>query len=257
MYKKRIYFITATAILLIGAVLFAVGFAMNGFDIWRLSSETRAEASYVITDTFSSINISSSSADVTVLPSSDGTCRIDCKETERITHDVKVVNGALTITKRDDRNWYQKIGFMPKMKVTVYLPEEEYGNLTAETNTGNISIKGSFIFENVNLECDTGNITFKNSTAKILKIEADTGNITFKNSTAKILKIEADTGDVKIIDSDADEVYIETDTGDVKGHFLTDKIFRTKSDTGKVRVPKSTVGGICYIETDTGDIIFE
>lgn len=63
-----------------------------------------------------------------------------------------------------------------------------------------------------------------------------------------------DTGDVKLTLCDAAELYIKTDTGDVTGSLKTDKIIFAQTDTGKVSVPKTTTGGRCEIETDTGDI---
>ena len=35
------------------------------------------------------------------------------------------------------------------------------------------------------------------------------------------------------------------------------KYFYVKSDTGNIRVPTSTKGGLCEIETDTGDVKIE
>jgi hypothetical protein len=43
----------------------------------------------------------------------------------------------------------------------------------------------------------------------------------------------------------------------VKGSLLTDKIFVTQSDTGKVDVPETVSGGKCKVTTDTGDIRIE
>ena len=53
---------------------------------------------------------------------------------------------------------------------------------------------------------------------------------------------------------DAAELFVESDTGDVKGSLLTDKVFITESDTGRVNVPKTVTGGKCEIITNTGDI---
>jgi tRNA pseudouridine55 synthase len=47
---------------------------------------------------------------------------------------------------------------------------------------------------------------------------------------------------------------VKTDTGDVTGSLLTGKTFIPHSDTGKVVLPDSTLGGRCEITTDTGDI---
>ena len=54
--------------------------------------------------------------------------------------------------------------------------------------------------------------------------------------------------------SDAGEIFIKTTTGSVKGSLLSSKIFMARSDVGKITVPRTTTGGICEIETDTGTI---
>ena len=66
--------------------------------------------------------------------------------------------------------------------------------------------------------------------------------------------IERGTGDVSFDSCDAAEIFVETSTGDVKGNLLSDKVFIAKSDTGKVNVPKTVLGGRCEIKTDTGNI---
>ena len=53
---------------------------------------------------------------------------------------------------------------------------------------------------------------------------------------------------------DAATVRIETNTGDVSASLLSEKIFVTKTDTGKVRIPDAQGGGRCEISTSTGDI---
>ena len=53
---------------------------------------------------------------------------------------------------------------------------------------------------------------------------------------------------------DAAEIFVKTDTGDVTGTLLSEKVFVTTTDTGKVEVPRSVSGGRCEITTDTGDI---
>ena len=85
-----------------------------------------------------------------------------------------------------------------------------------------------------------------------------TGDIILKNVIVKEnMSVERSTGDVRFEKSDAGELTVITDTGDVKGSLLTDKIFVTQSDTGKVDVPETVSGGKCKVTTDTGDIRIE
>lgn len=296
--KKNIrVLISATALTIIGTILFLIGGVMSGFDITALSSEKESEASYEISEDFKNINIDTSTANVKLVASTDGVCRVECKETERIFHKVSVSNGTLNIILKDTRAWYEHIGlFYVNMSVTVYLPEEEYGQLNIETDTGKINVQSGFTFESATIESDTGKITcgadvkgnafIETNTGSVsvsdvtlshLKVSVDTGSVTISGVSADginiesdtggvrlentiltgRLDIETDTGNVNVWDCDAAEIKIETDTGNVKGHFLTEKTFFAHSDTGKVVVPDTIGGGRCEITTDTGNIRFD
>lgn len=179
-------------------------------------------------------------------------------------------------------------------KMTIYLPQSEYISLLADTDTSNIDIPESFAFKQLEIKTDTGDVDCMANVSDIIKIESDTGDIDvssvesgcdidIKTDTGSIkltdisctdfnaesdtgdislvnvvavnrICVETDTGDVKLKNSDAEELLIETDTGDVTGTLLSEKIFTAKSSTGDVSVPKSKMGGICEIITDTGDI---
>ncbi len=85
--------------------------------------------------------------------------------------------------------------------------------------------------------------------------ESDTGDISLVNFVAAdSIYVKSDTGNVKFKNSDAVKLSIETDTGDVMGTLLSEKIFNAKSSMGDVDVPKTETGGKCEIITDTGDI---
>ena len=116
------------------------------------------------------------------------------------------------------------------------------------------------------LECD-GDVKIKVSTGKVnvsgvkcvdFVSDGDTGSVSMTNVIASgKFAIERSTGDIKLDKCDAAEIFIETDTGDVSGTLLSDKVFFTETDTGRVSVPKTTSGGRCDISTDTGNIRIE
>ena len=127
--------------------------------------------------------------------------------------------------------------------------------LKAKASTGNITINKVEAEETVNVEASTGNIRFIEVTSKDLDVKTSTGGITFTSSViTNHINAKASTGNVRFEDSDADTLTIKTSTGDVKGTLLTSKIFSVRTDTGKIKVPTNTVGGLCEITTDTGDI---
>lgn len=129
------------------------------------------------------------------------------------------------------------------------------GSLDLGASTGSITVSDVVCRGDAAMAVSTGRTTLSNLQCQNLTSTGDTGDLSLQNViAADKFHIERDTGDVKFESADAAEIFVKTDTGDVTGSLLTEKIFYAQSDTGWVRVPKSTTGGICEITTDTGDI---
>lgn len=130
------------------------------------------------------------------------------------------------------------------------------GSLKASVSTGKINISNLNTEGGIDLETSTGDILLSSVRAGSLNAEGDTSDVHLTDVviSAKIT-VETSTGDVRLDAADAAELSITTDTGHVKGTLLTEKIFFTTTDTGKVDAPRCTAGGVCEITTDTGDII--
>jgi DUF4097 and DUF4098 domain-containing protein YvlB len=180
----------------------------------------------------------------------------------------------LTIKEVDTRAFFEKIFDTGKDKITVYLPDLEYGAISVTTDTGDVSLKDIISIGDIKIEADTGDVEVENCNAENVCVEMDTGKVELREISCQNLNVEVDTGNISMIDvvaigkfeiesdtgdvrfdrCDANEVFITTDTGDVNGSFLSDKIIFAQTDTGKVDIPKLTSGGRCEIITDTGDI---
>ena len=129
-------------------------------------------------------------------------------------------------------------------------------SITMKTSTGSIALKNATLTGEAKANASTGSVRLDNVHAESFDVGASTGNVTFANSIASgHLRANASTGNVKFDDSDADTLYVKTSTGNVTGVLLTKKIFYASSDTGTIRVPVSTEGGLAEIHTSTGNII--
>lgn len=146
--------------------------------------------------------------------------------------------------------------------------------MKVKTSTGNIRVE-HISFHTLDLSASTGKVTISDSTGEgdikihvatsetdITNVQCEnlissgsTGDISLKNVIAKAkFSIERSTGDVDFDGCDAAEMFIKTDTGDVTGSLLSEKIFITQTDIGTIDIPKTTTGGTCEINTNTGDI---
>ena len=187
--------------------------------------------------------------------------------------------------------------YFGREEITVYLPKDMVCGLNVETDTGDVTLDNVLTYDLVYIATDTGDILLKNSSLDTAYLATDTGDILMKNSSLRTtglttdtgevvissvefsgalgistdtgdiemknmtafwdLMIETDTGDIEFERIDARNISIETNTGDVEGTLLSDKTFDVTTDTGRKKYPKETVGGLCKIRTDTGDIVID
>ena len=122
---------------------------------------------------------------------------------------------------------------------------------TADVWMQNVACAGD-----VYVKVSTGRTTLNGLTAKNFTSEGSTGDLSLENVRIDgAISIDRSTGDVTFNGSDAAEIMVKTSTGDVTGTLLSEKVFKTESSTGDVRVPFCTSGGKCEITTSTGDIV--
>ena len=129
------------------------------------------------------------------------------------------------------------------------------GALALSVTTGRVELHGVDCAGDLGLTVTTGKALLADVACKSFASAGSTGDITMENVTVEaLLSIERSTGDVRFARCDAGELSVTTDTGDVTGTLHTEKLFLTKSDTGRIEVPETTSGGTCRITTGTGNI---
>lgn len=129
------------------------------------------------------------------------------------------------------------------------------GALELSVSTGKVTVSSVVCKGDVTVDVSTGKAYLTDIACKSVISSGSTGDISLDNViAAEKFSIKRSTGDIRFDSSDAAEIFVETHTGDVTGTLLTDKVFITQTDTGRVNVPKTAIGGRCEINTDTGDI---
>ena len=135
------------------------------------------------------------------------------------------------------------------------LRELSAGDIALSSDTGHIIVENVTVGGKLKAKTATGRQDITNATCVDLYSTGDTGSLYLTSVIASgEYHIKRDTGNVRFDGCDAEAIYVETDTGDVAGTLLTDKVFLTETDTGRVDVPKTIAGGSCAITTDTGNI---
>ena len=291
----KVWLIIATSLIVVGCIIFGGVMTMHKWDFSKLTTHRYVENDYEITETFTNISMVADTADILFLPSENSICRVECYEMEKARHTVTVEDGTLVIQREDTRKWYEYIGIdFCKQKITVYLPQGQYGNLAIRTSTGDATIRYPYSFADVQITLRTGDIQVSETLAQTMYLSVSTGsikasdlacssvlsvfvttgnsdlqNISCHNFTSGggtgdvsmqnvvatgTMTILRSTGDITLSGCDAGEIIIETSTGDVNGTLLSEKMFFAHTDTGRVEVPNTNTGGRCEITTDTGNI---
>lgn len=276
--STKIWLIIASSLVVIGCAIFGGVMTMLKWDFTKLSTDKYETNLHEIDENYTNISIEANTTDIVFEYSENAKTLVVCYEESKMKHSVMVSDDTLHIKVEDGRKWYEHIGIhFGTPKITVYIPQGEYGTLSVKTSTGNIRV-GNVSADTLDFSVSTGNVTVSDVICKgDIRIKVSTGktditnincqNIISNGSTGKVslnnvvatetFSIERSTGDIKFDGCDAADIFIKTNTGDVRGNLLTDKVFVAQTNTGSVDVPKTVNGGRCEISTNTGDIKIE
>ncbi len=222
-----------------------------------MSTVKYAKNTYEITENFENIEIDEIECDVIFLPSKDGKCRVEATESEKIISETEVVGNTLTVTRKDTRAWYERIGFVwwGDMTLTVYLPAREYGELTLKTVSGNIDLRENFSFRSANVASTSGDIEFFCSAEEGLHLESTSGDITLNNSSVGAdAKVKTVSGDITLRSVNARSLTLQATSGDIEADnvIISGKIY-AKTVSGEIDFSASDAA-VLEIKTTSGDV---
>lgn len=275
--KKVLVF--ALILVVLGAILFAVGFAAKGFRIPSTYGDFHTE-SVTAEESFSEIRIKGSYHALRVVPSEDGTCRAEFDASEKITTTVEIADSVLTVQQKDLRKWYELIGWSGNRgDLTLFLPEKAYTKLTVDSGSGSVELTAPYAFGEVDIEVGSGKISAQGLTAERLQTHIGSGSGTFsgvtvngaldatvssgsmnltgirvaslsaKISSGKLTMTETvasqnaemhiSSGSVILDGFDAATMDVHISSGSLRGTLLTAKNFDTHVSSGSIDVPPS------------------
>ncbi|MCR5262333.1 MAG: DUF4097 domain-containing protein, partial [Clostridiales bacterium] len=256
----KIWIITAVVLIAAGAVMFTASIASANFDFSVLDNSEYVTNVHYQKERVESFDIKVTTADVSFLPSDDGTCKVVCFENSKKAHKVSLVDGTLKIEPQDTRKWYEKIGVTigKKTEVKIYLNEYSFDKVSAESDTGKINMPADFDFSAADLETDTGDISWNANVKGEISAKADTGDITFSGISADGVTVRTSTGHVKLDGVKAENgISVKTSTGRIESIFVECRELKTECSTGKVFIKSSTASELMDIRTTTGGVTFE
>ncbi len=243
--KKSIWItlVVAAALVAAGIAVTAVGLLLGG----KLTAEAYAPVTYTPAGDFTSVYIQGGSAGLSIRPvGEDGTSKttVVADEREHLTYDVEVRDGALHITVRDERAWYEHIGIFwsNTPAVTLYLPADAYGTLSVAQDAG--SIQGDlagFSFDRMEVRTTSGRIRLENVQGGDLSIRAESGGIRLATITADTIDVHASSGKIEVDTAKTSATFsAKASSGAVHINQVTASAISATASSGAVRVSSAT-----------------
>lgn len=257
--KIKLWIIIPSFLILIGCIIFCVVMNNLNWDFTKLSTNKLVTNEHNINDNFNGIKIITDTADIEIIPSEDSNKLVVCNEKINVKHSVEVKDNALVIEVVDTRKWYEYISInFNKSKITIYIPEGEYGELLIKNSTGDVKISKDFKFSSMDILGSTGNIINNASVYENVKLKTSTGNIYVENIIASMLDISTSTGEIDIVDAKCSEdVKINVSTGKTNIVDVNCKNFISSGNTGNMFLKNLIAKEKFLIERSTGNVNFE
>lgn len=232
---------------------------MLQWDFSKLSTVRYETNSYKINESYQNLLIIADTADIVFVPSENLESAVVCYEQKNAKHSVAVKDGTLVIEIVDTRKWYEHIGiFFGTPKITLSVPQGEYGALCVKASTGDVNIPENFRFESVDISVSTGDVTNCASASEAIKIKATTGDIRVANVTADMLTLSVTTGDVTADTiTCGNDIAVSVSTGDTKLTDVTCKNVVSKGGTGDISLRNVIAREQLSINRTTGDVKFD
>lgn len=240
----KIFLIVLLSIIVIGLIMFLVGFIVNGWSFDFIFGKTKL----VETKEFDSINnltINTNIPDVYIKESTDGKVKVELYSKSYKEKEIKNTNEELNVTLKENCFLFC---FFNKSRINVYLPKDYEKNIVINGSTSDIELD-SYANSNVTIKVSTGDVTLKE--VKTATIKLSTGDT--KIDKVNDVSISASTGDIEI-GTITNSLDISTSTGDIDIREINiNKNSNIKASTGDVTIKKTNS---IYVEGDasTGDV---
>jgi len=255
----KVWLWVAASLVLIGCIIWGGVMSVLKWDYESLSTVKYETNHYEIQEDYQNITVVTDTADITFAPSENGKHAVVCHEQKNAKHSVWVQDSRLVIEIVDVRKWYEHISILfDTPKITVYLPQGEYGDLSIKSSTGDITIPKDFTFENIDISESTGDVTVFSSVAEAMKINTTTGDITVQNISTGVLELSVSTGRVTVSDVNCEGVIsVNVSTGKAKITNANCQNLLSSGDTGDISLQNAIAKEKLFIERTTGDITLD
>ena len=251
----KIAVITAVALILTGIMAMAAAVGMTGCDMTAMNTVEYVTVTHEVKETFTGIEVVTASAQIILVPSEDGECRVVCHDREGVEYSAEVENNTLmvSLTKDNAANIFFGISIMEYPSVTVHLPQTEYDRAVLESTSGGIDVPDTLGFETARLSCTSGSVSYAARTEQGLQAETSSGGITVKNVTGGDVELSATSGSIHLSRTSADGVSLSSSSGAIRISEVSAGELDVNATSGSVNLEQVSADFV-RLETSSGGV---
>ncbi len=254
--------IIALIFLVVGALLIGAGWMYLQKNPIGKNTINDSVHRYNISEAPQKINITTLDSRVEIRPIEGDEWRVECMDREDLYHTVELVDGVLTIKQVGTaRKWYEYIGvfngdFKP-LKLTVYLPVQEYSLLNVHSTSGSISVLNNFTFVNAFVQNTSGSITFDAKTIGELSVKNTSGSIEIGGNVGRNLSVKNTSGSITITGGVGGALDVTNTSGKIEIRDAVPQSVNVKCGSGKIYLKNVICAEKCEITNTSGGIELE
>lgn len=187
----------------------------NTMDVFGQSNNKK-----IIEDSsFTNIDVLTDNADVVIEPTKSSEVTVEytgASKKKKFNFDADVKGETLSVQLEQKRPFFFSFGFHSgDLKLTISVPEKQYGNLQVESDNGRIDIE-ELNSEHVYLETDNGQIQVRNIEAKTVDVETDNGKVILEHVEGEI-RGATDNGRIFLLTNEINwPIDLSTDNGSIE-----------------------------------------
>lgn len=214
---------------------------------------------YTVADPFDRIQVQEEYGCVRFVLTDGGPCRVECVRWAGVKHTVDTEDGVLSITAKDTRRWYERIGvWITPVSTTIYLPGGEYASLAVSTASGDVDVPAGLTLGEADASTASGDISWGARVRGELSVQSASGKIQLEDVAAESLSARSASGDISLCRLEADgPLRVETASGKVRLEDARGETLSVQTASGNILLFRTRIRGEASLRTTSGTVRLE
>ncbi|GAA0321748.1 DUF4097 domain-containing protein [Bacillus carboniphilus] len=207
------------------------------------------------------IEVESSSTDVLIKPTNSDEIlvklsgEVSNKLKSSFVLEVDEDNDSVRIkVERKERSFFQSFISISKVKLEVYVPQNQYEEIVMETSSGDVQYKEVEV-KQLNIQTSSGDIDVEEmSEVEALSLQASSGDISLSGIATQKLEVTTSSGDIfSNGDLSYENATIEANSGDIELENVEGDL-SVKTSSGDIELRDNELKENVKLETSSGDV---